>query len=172
MQSTFSMVKAGIRTLGLLMLILAAAALMVACSTTSAPVANLDVQAARYLNPDVNGRPSPLVMTIFQLKKSDAFRQASFETLMDNSGAVLQTDLIDKQTYEMQPGHHRPIALTLGDDTKYLGVVAAYRNIGQARWMRLIPIKGDLEKQTIHINLESQSVTVHVSQKKGWASWG
>lgn len=126
----------------------------------NAPHAYIKVQSAKYLNPDINGNPSPIVLTIYELKNAFKFNQASYDALINNSAAVLGSDLIDQQTVEIRPGSYQTVIQIFSPNTHYLGLVAAYRNIGQAAWHKCIPVSADAQSTTIHLSLESQGLNV------------
>ena len=47
---------------------MALAGALASCSTH--PTADLSMQAAKYLNPDMNGQPSPVMVNVYELKSS------------------------------------------------------------------------------------------------------
>lgn len=124
------------------------------------PHANIRMQSAKYLNPDINGTPSPIVVTIYELKNQFSFTQASYDALATNSASVLGSDLIDQQTIEVRPNSYQSVTQTLSPNTKYLGIVAAYRNIDQSTWHTTVPVNANTSSMTINLSLESQGLTV------------
>jgi type VI secretion system protein VasD len=130
--------------------------------------AQVRMQAAQYLNPDVTGNPSPLVVTIYQLKKPFSFQQASYSALAQNSASVLGNDLVDKKVVEIRPGDHENVNQVLAQNTKYLGIVAAYRNIDQAMWRKVIKVP-TTKNSVVNLNLESQGLTASLAKRsQGW----
>jgi type VI secretion system protein VasD len=148
------------KTLRSLLILFAMTMSLVACSFFhSSGQTTINLQSAHYLNPDMNGRASPLVVTVFQLKSPFTFKQASFDQLMGNSSATLGADLIDKETVEIRPNATKQIKFPLDNDTAYVGVVAAYRDISQAKWhtvVKIVPKKHNI----IDISLESKGIIV------------
>jgi type VI secretion system protein VasD len=86
------------------------------------------VRTSSELNPDLNGRASPLVISIYQLKDKLAFKSLSYEQLSRNPYKHLKSSLIDYTSLEIQPGQQRKIESKMNSKTLYLGIVAAYRN--------------------------------------------
>ncbi len=106
------------------------------------------------------GNPSPIVVTVYQLKSPFAFEQSSFDALENNSAKALGNDLLDRQTIEVRPNSQQYLDISLSGQTQYLGIVAAYRNINQAIWHKAIKIRPKQAKP-IQINLESQALSVN-----------
>src|SRR5262245_7547709 len=52
------------------------------------------ITAAADLNPDFHGRPSPVVLILFQLKSVDTFKNADFASLFDPKAPVLGADVL------------------------------------------------------------------------------
>jgi len=116
--------------------------------------------AANYLNPDVAGKAAPVVITVYQLKYPNRFRQATYSQLADNAANLLGSNLIDKQTFEIRPRQHNNITLNLTDETRYLGFIADYRNINSAEWRTIIETPKKTKHVKLDINLESQAISV------------
>lgn len=92
------------------------------------------VVTAAALNPDVNGRPSPVRVYVFQLRTSGAFESADFVSLYQKPDAVLGADLLSSDNFPVQPGSSRAWSAELDPATRHLGVVVAFRDIAQAQW--------------------------------------
>src|SRR5271155_5434729 len=84
------------------------ALLMISCATLtackSAPpkppkpqVVKLIVSASTDVNPDALGRPSPVVVRIYQLKDDAAFKDADFFALYDKEQPTLAASLISRE---------------------------------------------------------------------------
>ena len=131
---------------------------------SSQPEAKFSVQAAQYLNPNVYGAPSPVVLSFYELKTPYPFKNATFFQLNQNAAAVLGDSLIDKQTVEVRPNSSQRVTEVLSPNTQYIGIVAAYRNLDQAVWREVIKLNPKQKHTSISINLESQSLVVNVKQ--------
>jgi type VI secretion system protein VasD len=140
-------------------ILLALIALSAGCATPNGTNANVNLQAAKYLNPDIDGNPSPVVVSFYELSTPFAFKQANFYRLTNNAAAVLGTNLIDKQTFEMRPGSNRNITQFITPNAHYLGITAAYRNIDQANWRSIIKIPPKAKSLKVLVSLESQGLT-------------
>jgi type VI secretion system protein VasD len=101
--------------------------------------ARITIAASADVNPDATGRPSPIVVRIYQLKTDAAFGGADYFTLFDDEQKVLGADLITRREYVMAPAEQRVIELDIDLDARFVGVLAAFRDIRNAEWRALVP---------------------------------
>lgn len=97
--------------------------------------------AAKDLNPDLDGQPSPLVVRLYALKSATAFNNASFFSLYDSEAAELGADLQNREELEVRPGQKLALERDFKDETRYLGVLAAYRDIDNASWRAVYELR-------------------------------
>lgn len=95
------------------------------------------------VNPDLNGRPSPIVMRIYELKSLGKFVEGDFYKLFENYDSHLGSELIESEEFHLKPGDVTMIQRTLSDDTRYIAVTAAFRDINQAIWKDKIQINDE-----------------------------
>ncbi|MBX8488612.1 type VI secretion system lipoprotein TssJ [Pseudomonas cichorii] len=117
---------------------LTALVLLAGCSTLS-PYShltklNLKLTASDRLNPDLNGRPSPIVVRLFELKHPVAFENADFFSLYERAKESLSPDMVTSEELELRPGETVDLKLTVGEGSRYVGVLAAYRDLPETRW--------------------------------------
>ena len=127
---------------------LASLALLFGCaSQPKSNKARMTVEATATVNPDATGRPSPVVLRVYQLKSDDKFSNADFFALFDDDQKVLGGDLISREELELAPGERRVLEFPVSGDAKFLGVMAAYRDIRNAHWRvaQAAPKKGLLD---------------------------
>jgi type VI secretion system protein VasD len=117
--------------------------LLAGCSGVSSIKANL--HADKALNPDLNGRPSPLVVRLYELKSLSVFNNADFFNLFEQDVALLGDELQMRDELAFQPGETKTLERDLRVDTRYIGLIGAYRDIENARWRDTIEVDGDLE---------------------------
>jgi type VI secretion system protein VasD len=103
-------------------------------------IAELSFVIDANVNPDAKGRPSPVVVRIYELKSLAAFNRADFFSLYEKDRELLAADLVNRDELPMIPGAKPQAITTLRSDTRYLGVVAAFRDIEGARWRASTPI--------------------------------
>ncbi|MGK0373288.1 MAG: type VI secretion system protein VasD [Glaciecola sp.] len=121
--------------------------------------ADLTIEAAQNVNPDIDGRPSPVLLRFFELKSTAAFNNADFFNLYDQGVGELGADYVGHFDVEMKPGESKEILKEFLPDTRYLGVMAAYRDINNAVWRRIIDIEVDSNSDLL-ITLNSNEINI------------
>lgn len=125
--------------------VLAAVPALAACSSPPPPppptTIQLTVIGAKALNPDPNGRPSPVMLRLYQLGPSDAFANADFFQVIDQDKATLGPTLLDRQELAVPPDSRQTVTVQPKPDVKTLAVAAAFRAYEEAGWRALQPIQ-------------------------------
>ena len=118
---------------------LLAACLLSACASKppKPEPARARLVASEHVNPDASGRASPIVVRLFQLRDEDAFATAEFFDLYGKEKEVLGESLVSRQEYMLAPGETRDLEIPLDAQARFLGVLAAYRDIRGAQWRAL-----------------------------------
>ena len=104
------------------------------------PTLSVSIEASSTINPDGNSRPSPLVIRLYQLRSNGVFENSDFFSLYDNEISLLGKDISSRDELEIAPGEHFELSRELAAETRYIGVISAYRNIENARWKSSIPV--------------------------------
>jgi len=86
------------------------------------------------VNPDVDSRPSPIILHILELTAIDEFNRADYFALTQEDAATLSGDVVHKTEIILTPGTSRAATLELDETVGYLGFVAGYRDIDSSRW--------------------------------------
>jgi len=128
------------------------------------------VVAADDLNPNRDGRASPVTVAIFHLKSGDAFQAGDFFNLYNPDSGIIAADLIKRTDMQIQPGQVLPIASEFDPETTHIGVLVAFRDINNAVWRAVLPLPekslkeklNPFSKKKLMINVERLSVTVGV----------
>jgi type VI secretion system protein VasD len=128
---------------GRLSFILAAVAALAACASPPPPppppgIVELTIKAADDLNPDVEGRASPVVVRVYQLGSTVKFMSADFFMLFDKEQATLGPDLVAREEIAVSPGEEKKLTLNLKPDTVSIGLAASFRDIEKAEWRAVI----------------------------------
>ena len=100
----------------------------------------LQLAASDQLNPDINGRPSPVVVRLIELKNPVLFETTDFFSLYGQPKELLAPDLIAAEELELRPGERLTFKLRLGEGSRYVGVLAAYRDLPGTRWRYVIQL--------------------------------
>lgn len=116
--------------------------LALAGCATSRPQRPVEVRtqlsAAADINPDASNRASPLVIRVFELRSDAQFAGADFFALYEREQQTLGESLIEREELVLQPGVRKEVRLSIARDTRFVGVIAAYRDIRAARWRGLV----------------------------------
>jgi type VI secretion system protein VasD len=99
------------------------------------------LQASERVNPSSSQRPSPLLVRVYELKTAAAFNSADFMSLYQRDKAELGADLLAKEEFVLAPGESKKFAKTLAPETRFLGVVAAFRDVEHARWRSIVAVQ-------------------------------
>ncbi|MEW5699087.1 type VI secretion system lipoprotein TssJ [Pseudomonas synxantha] len=128
-------------TLAALLLLLG---LLAGCSAISpfSTLTKLDLvlTASEQVNPDLHGRPSPVVVHLIELRHGVAFENADFFSLYGHAEQVLPKDWVSSEEVELRPGDRLALKLRIGTDSRFVGVLAAYRDLPHVRWRMLVPV--------------------------------
>jgi type VI secretion system protein VasD len=119
--------------------------------------------AAKQVNPDINGRASPLVTRFYELKSLSVFNNTDFFTLFEQDVALLGNELLVRDELRFQPGEEKQISRELQPDTRFIGVIAAFRDIENATWRRSLEI--DLHEKTSFV-VKFEDIAIDIRKTK------
>jgi type VI secretion system protein VasD len=130
------------------------------------PEVVITINAAADINPDISGRPSPIVVRIYSLKSDNTFNNADFFAIYEKDSAVLGDTMTSREELEISPGDSIELEKEFDLKTTHVGVVAAYRDLDNAVW------RGSIEtplNETTYIDVELGRLTLSVTpgKKKG-----
>ena len=97
-----------------------------------------ELVASEVINPNRDGRASPVTVVIYHLKGSEAFMSADFFNLYQADSGVVAADLIKRIDMQVQPGQVMELSSEFDPDTSHIGVLAAFRDIDNASWRALV----------------------------------
>jgi len=150
-------------------------ALLAGCA--SAPARNeqmkldLAVEAKSTVNPDDKGRASPVLVRVYELKTESSFKNADYFSLDKNDKTLLTQDLLVRDEFVLRPGESRDIERKLNPDTKVIGLLVGYRDLGKATWRSIQKLPAAPEvawyrtvvparKIKLHVVLDHQTITI------------
>jgi len=122
----------------------------------------LQISAAADVNPDMQGRPSPIILHVMELNSTEQFNRLDYMGLTQPSGAALGAEMLGKSQVVLQPGESKTLPLELNPMTTAIGLVAGYRDIDNAAWRKTVPITQGKTKG-ISITLEQTQIVANVS---------
>lgn len=117
----------------------------------------LHLVADDQLNPGATGDPAPVRVRLYELKNAANFMRADYFALAERATPTLGADLIEQDEIWVHPGEHRQFSRTLNSQTRYVGLVVAYRDIDQAQWRALLAIAPGQTHKFL-INLDARGV--------------
>ncbi|MFH4436093.1 MULTISPECIES: type VI secretion system lipoprotein TssJ [Vibrio] len=123
------------------------------------PYSDLEITANHNINPDSNGRPSPVVVYVFELTSNTLFESQDFFSIYEESEKVLGPDLVNKYEISLTPGQKETYQASMSPKTEYLGIVAAFRDIENSNWRQIIEVD-KTGYNTYQILLEDLSLVV------------
>lgn len=97
-------------------------------------IVSVTLRASPQVNPDPTGEAKPVQVRLLRLASTAAFMEAGFFSLVPDPGAVLGGDLVAVETLTMGPGTNEVFQYELDDGTRFLGLMASYRDIENAIW--------------------------------------
>jgi type VI secretion system protein VasD len=130
-----------------------AAALAAACLIGAAPLAGCSSTARQVpipyaivltadpqVNPDANSRPSPIQVTVYELKSPGTFQSRDYFSLQGDPQAALGKDLLNTDQVILQPGQTETLERQGNGEARVVGIVAGYRDLENSRWRLVIPL--------------------------------
>ncbi|WP_419690405.1 type VI secretion system lipoprotein TssJ [Burkholderia theae] len=108
-------------------------------------VLNVDLSAREALNPDDAGRATSVAVRVYQLKDRKMFDGASYEDLLKNDRIVLAQDMQASVASVLNPGASASLTQPMQADTKYVAIVAFYRNPGNGNGWKYVIEKKKLD---------------------------
>ena len=114
---------------------------------------DMRIVAGGDVNPDDNGRPSPVVLRVVELKSASIFESADFFALYQDEAQTLGSDLVATEEFEFKPGDVQDLKFALKPESNYVGILAAYRQLDKANWRLVLPLTlKDKNNMTVLLN--------------------
>jgi len=123
----------------------------------------LTITASEKLNPDIENRASPIVIRIYQLTHIDSFNNSDFFALYENDQSILAKDLKYREEMEIKPSLTIITPLEINPDSKYIAVLAAFRDLDKAQWKSILEID-PFNIQRMKLNISEFDVTLSVEK--------
>ncbi|WP_420466536.1 type VI secretion system lipoprotein TssJ [Panacagrimonas sp.] len=101
---------------------------------------DLAILAGADINPDADGRPSPLLIRLYALRAKDGFAAADFFSLFEKDEQMLAADLAKREEFILQPGQTLTLPREYAPDVTFVGVMAAYRDVERSTWRGLLAV--------------------------------
>lgn len=121
------------------------------------PYTKIRIEPSIGINPDPHDRPSPVVVRLYELTSKAAFENSDFFSLYDNAAQALAGDLIASEEFVLLPGKTFKHRMQLKEQTRYIGVIAAFQDIQDAQW-RLVTEASPQGYDTIEVLVDKLSL--------------
>ena len=120
--------------------------------------------ATSSINPNSRGRPSPILLDIYQLSGYQKLLDASFFDLRESQGQVIGGDLLKRETLSLNPGDSLVHQVTVESNAQYVGVTGGFIEINRASWRGVV----DLEQNRMNdIVIRVDGRNLFVERPKG-----
>lgn len=94
----------------------------------------ISIAVNNNVNPDDKSRPQPIELRVYELKENQAFEGFDYFALYGKDKEILGADLIKKDGFLLRPGDEKKIFRKADTQTKFIGVLASYRELGKTVW--------------------------------------
>lgn len=143
------------------------------CSSTPKPsIAQLSVNVQKNVNPRINEKKEsesrPVVIRVYELKSLATFNESDFFSVRDRYKEVLSNELLNSEEFYLIPNQKLRLTRPLNLDTRYIGVVAAFREIETAQWKASTAIPFDERFPEIYILLVDNRVLIGARPECGF----
>jgi type VI secretion system protein VasD len=109
---------------------------------STAPVSiELTVVGGPELNPNVQGRASPVVVRLFDLTASTAFDAADYAALFEHPSNALMHEISRQDEFILRPGDIQKHDRDVPGDVSLIGIAAAFRDLDHAIWHLTVAVR-------------------------------
>ena len=134
----------------------------------SSPRITMEVASQPNVNPDSSGRPSPIIVKMYEMRSDMAFRQGDFQVLFMEPMEVLGANLVAMDELLFVPGEARTVEYAPMPETRYVGILAGFRQMERAKLRAVLPVDPE-KKNLIRLELNDTSMIV-IDQNTEWSS--
>ncbi len=153
-----------------LLTLLIATSVLNGCSTVSdmpsddeppppPPELVVSVIADSGVNQDLNGRPSPTVLRIYQLADDALFKESDFFALYDADSSLLSGDLLLRDEIVVNPGGSAIKKTLLDEDTEFVGVLAAFQNTDNGVMKKVVAVNAE-KNQSVQVRIKDNQLAL------------
>jgi type VI secretion system protein VasD len=119
--------------------------------------------AAERVNPSVDGRPSPIAVRVVELSSDTKFSALGyFELTSEDGKAALGEDVLSSEEFVLLPGEARVLRKRAAPKSRFLGVVAGYRDLTGSNWRSVAPLPAPYVEGRLWSRKESPTKRLYV----------
>ncbi len=121
-----------------------------------------NIRASDDVNPDFKGEPSPIVVRVYQLADKVNFDNAEYQALFDNDHSQLANEYISSDQQLIEPGSDNLLELKISENTRFIGVIAGYRNLDDAQWRDILAVPEKRLWRDNGIEIQVDKLTIRI----------
>ncbi|MEQ1778171.1 MAG: type VI secretion system lipoprotein TssJ, partial [Nitrosomonas sp.] len=157
-------------------LIIVSYIILTACSSTPKPtIATVSLNVQPNINPlppnaaEKNAQEArPVVIRFYELSSLAAFNSTDFFSVFNDYKTTLDSELIASEELRVTPGQKQKFTRTLNLNTRYVGVVAAYKNLEESQWRAYAAIPSNEIAPEIYILLDGNKIEIGAKPPGGF----
>lgn len=141
--------------------------ILIGCSSPpKPPIARVSLNVQPNINPLSPATETkitearPVVIRLYELSSPAAFDSADFFSIFNDYKTILENELIASEELRVTPGQKLKFNRTLNLNTRYVGVVAAYKNPEESQWRASTAIPLNEIAPEIYIFLEENRIQI------------
>ena len=109
----------------------------------------------------MNGNPSPIAVSVFELSSPSAFMAADFIHLYTEAPVTLGASLLLERNLMLVPGTSEKLSLPVVKGVTAVGYVAAYQDVTATQWRQLVPVAPSMmQGVTVTVSLDNQGIHI------------
>jgi len=140
--------------------------LLFGCASTPKPtIVKVTLQAQQNVNPDMNGRASPVILKFYELKSVTAFNAADFFSTFDGEQKTLGAELVNSEVFQLRPGETLEFDRPLSADTRHLAAIAAFRDLERSQWRATLTLPPKAKLSQGIVRLDGNKVLMGAEQE-------
>lgn len=138
------------------------------------PIATVSLNLQPNINPLLSATETkvpearPVVIRLYELSSLAAFNSADFFSVFNDYKTTLESELITSEELRVTPGQKQKFNRTLNINTRYVGVVAAYKNLEESQWRASAAIPPNEIAPEIYIFLEGNKIQIGAKPECGF----
>lgn len=107
--------------------------------TKSESELKISLVASAEINKSKNQLPSPLNVFVYAVKSKQSFLSTDYLTYLYKNKPNPENEMLIFE-YIIRPGETKTIDYKINSDFPYIGVIAAYKDINNAKWSAVYPL--------------------------------
>lgn len=141
-------------------------------STPKPPVAQISLNVQKDINPfSANAEmpeARPVVIRLYELTSLAAFNSNDFLSIFNDYRSALGNELLFSEEFRLVPGMRQKFNRPLNLETRYVGVVAAFRDLEHAQWKAFTAVPVNEKKPDIYIFLKENEIMIGAKNPCGF----